>query len=287
VELRAQDRIRLVVDGAERTYRGRITARASHGRLLLVNHVPLEDYLRGVLPGEMPHDWPMEALAAQAGVARSFAVAEMGRHSRDGYDFCDLTHCQAYRGASWERQSTDRAVRMTAGRVLAASGKVIPAPYHSTCGGKTCANVEYLTYVDDSKNGKAYCAESDHSRWTSAISADDLGRALKIGGTITDIRLLGRDSTGRVTKIEIKVDRVTAFTASEFQGAVGRDLGWMRIKSAWFDVRKSGDSFIFTGRGLGHGMGLCQWGARGMARHGRSCEEILRHYYPRCRIERK
>jgi len=291
--------VELVVDGRGRPYRGEITVRSSRGKLQVVNRLDIEDYVRSVLPGEMPHDWPLQSLAAQAVVARSFAAAGMGRHSKEGFDLCDLTHCQVYRGSSWERPETNRAVEMTSGEVLTFRSKCVPVPYHSTCGGCTTDGLysghpaeDYLTPVKDSRGKEVYCSASNHYRWSWSLSSDELKRATEadgrpVPGEVADVRVSARDASGRATVIEIRADRLVKVTACDFMLAAGRHLGWNKIKSTFFDVRKSNGRFVFTGRGLGHGMGLCQWGARGMALRGRSYGEILKHYYPKCVVSRR
>lgn len=289
--------ITLLVGAQPRSYRGEITVTPLRQRLLLVNRLDTEDYIRSVLPAEMPSDWPIQALAAQAVVARSFAIASIGRHAGEGFDLCDLTHCQVYRGASWERPQTNTAVDMSRGQIVTFQGRCVPVPYHSTCGGQTTDSTrdehrgpEYLTGIQDGSS-KPWCSASPHYRWSCSLSAEDLERALEsdghtIPGTPKSLTIRSSDASGRALTIVIQAAGTVAISGEDLMIAIGRHLGWNKIKSTRFTVQERDGEFFFSGSGLGHGMGLCQWGARGMALNGRSYADILRHYLPKCRVER-
>jgi stage II sporulation protein D len=120
-----------------RKYRGELLVSLHNGKLSLVNRLPVEDYLRGVLPKEVIPEWPMAALKAQAIAARTYTLANLGRHAADGFDLCTTVHCQVSEGASCETPTTDQAVAETAGKVLVYQGQLIKAFYHSCSGGYT------------------------------------------------------------------------------------------------------------------------------------------------------
>ena len=279
-----------------RRYRGWIEIRPRSGRLLVINHIDIEDYLRGVVPGEMPQGWPFQAYASQAIVARSYAFASIGRHTSEGYDLCSLTHCQIYHGVSYERPETDNAVRATSGLVLVYQGNPVPAPYHSTCGGMTTDGLydghrrePFLQPVSDMKSSKAYCAASPHFRWKSVTSLESIVETLRMDKVdapshSSDMRILSTDSSGRAALIRLTGETRNDVSGYDVMMSAGRHLGWQTIKSTKFTIRKSGSKMVFEGKGLGHGMGMCQWGARGMAEQGHSFQEILRHYFPKCRL---
>ncbi|MHB0999446.1 MAG: SpoIID/LytB domain-containing protein [Armatimonadota bacterium] len=278
-----------------RRYRGWMEVRPRNGKIMAVNHIDTEDYLRSVLPGEMPSDWPSQAFAAQAVVARSFAYASKGRHAREGFDLCSLTHCQVYRGMSYERPQTNNAVRSTAGLVIAYNGRPVAAPYHSTCGGKTTDGLysghraePFLVPVADSAKGKVFCAESPHYSWKGVTSPENIRQALQMDGIhtgkISDMKITSKDKSGRAISIKLIVGKTSSVSGYDLMMAVGRHIGYNRIRSTLFTIRKSGTKLVFTGKGLGHGMGLCQWGARGMAKQGYSPRDILKHYYPKCTL---
>lgn len=144
-------------------YRGKLMVKNSNGKLIVINDIPLEDYLRGVVPSEMPPSWEFEALKAQAIAARSFALANLGKQSRYGYDLKDNTEDQAYGGASVETNKTNKAIDETHGLVLTYDMKIISAYYSASAGGMTNTSawggtVPYLRSVpsfdeDVKKNG--------------------------------------------------------------------------------------------------------------------------------------
>jgi len=268
----------------ERRFGARLQVTARNGRLFFLQELPVESYVAGVLASEMPADFPFEAKKAQAVLIRSYAISHRGRHAAEGYDFCDTTHCQAYAGQS--SNSEENAAESTRGRILSFRGAAIAALYHSTCGGHTSPNqkvfggqpLPYLQGVDD----QSYCSASSHYEWQSTLSREDLGLAL--GFPVTTLRAEERESGGRWFVLSIDG---RSMKVMDFLSEVGQRSGWNRLKSNWFEVKESDASLQFTGRGLGHGVGLCQWGARGMAELGKKYPEILRHYFPKTRLERR
>lgn len=278
-----------------RGYRGSIAVRAGDGRLVVVNWVPLADYLRSVVPLEMPPSAPKAALRAQAVAARSFAIAAQGRHGRKPYDFCDLPHCQLYLGARSESPKTDAAISVTEGQVLTEGGKPIEAVFHSCCGGATSAiqdvwgggtPVPYLVSRSDLGPHGAYCRRAPHFRWQFTVSAASLLRALRTskstdpGTRLRSIQVLQRDDAGRATEVEIVGDKRVTVTGSALRTLLSRTLGSDKMKSARFAVGRRNDQYVFEGTGHGHGVGMCHWGAMGRAEAGETYQEILGHYYP-------
>ncbi|MFQ5810241.1 MAG: SpoIID/LytB domain-containing protein, partial [Armatimonadota bacterium] len=276
------------------TYRGSLAVRAHGGRLLLINWVLLEDYLRSVVPLELSADAAEAALRAQAVAARSYAVAAGDRHPGMPYDFCEGTHCQLYLGTRAESPRTDAAVRATKGQVLTHGGKAVEAPFHSCCGGATSAvedvwrggnPVPYLTGRSDIGPNGAYCRRSPSFRWHFSVGAPELLRAFRTsrtadpGGRLQSVRVLKRDAAGRATSVEIVgASRVTV-SGNELRRLLNRTLGGDRMKSTRFAVGRQGDRYVFEGTGHGHGVGMCHWGAMARAEAGETYEQILQHYY--------
>jgi stage II sporulation protein D len=273
-----------------RKYRGSIVVSRAAGGLRLTNVLSLEDYLRGVLPPEIPRTFHPQALRAQAVVSRTFALRRLGAHGRDGYDFCDTTHCQVYLGASAETAQTDEALAATRGIALAYGGEFIDAVYHPTCGGATAAKeaiwpghwqAPYLCGVSDDLNGQAACAASPHFRWEATLSREQLGRIMGI--LVETFQVMARHPCGRVLKVRGRGSagavEISGYDFYRRASAAG-------IKSAWFEVEPAAGGWRFTGRGLGHGVGLCQWGAQGRARAGWTFERLLLHYYPGATLAR-
>ncbi len=174
------DALLLVADGElltwnEKNYRGNFLILARDNRVTLINQIALEDYLRGVLPGEMPVSWHLEALKAQAIAARTYTLTNLKRHQADGFDLCATTHCQMYVGASAERASASRAVAETAGKVLTYQGRTIAAFYYSSSGGKTSTSasiwgeeIPYLQAVAD------WDQNSPHQQWQRQYTWEQL-----------------------------------------------------------------------------------------------------------------
>ncbi len=287
---------RVSPDGSDaRAFRGSIAVRAHNGRLVLVNWVPLESYLRSVVPLELSVDAPEAALRAQAIAARCYSVAARGRHPNMPYELCDQPHCQLYLGVRSESLRSDAAVKATEGQVLVHAGKVIEAPFHSCCGGATSAiedvwrggsPVPYLSGGSDIGPDGAYCRRSPQFRWEFRVSGSALLRALRAstsadpGAQLKSIQVLKRDGGGRALEVEIVGTRRAIVTGGEMRSLLGRALGPDKLRSTRFVVGRRGDEYVFEGTGYGHGIGMCHWGAMGRAEAGETHEQILRHYYP-------
>jgi len=260
--------------------------------------VALQDYLRGVLPAEIPASFPEEALKAQAIAARTYTLANMGKHRSHGYELCDQPHCQVYLGAGAEDPRVDAAVSATAGLIVTYAGRPIHAVYHDTCGGRTAGNetawqgsapLPYLRPVSDCAEGTPRCRHSPNATWTRQVSQTGLGAALArfgVKGAVTGIEPRACDANGRPEEYRVRSDRgETAIAAGVLRTAVNAALGWNTLPSADFQAAANGDSMVFAGRGNGHGVGLCQWGANAMAREGKTAEQILGHYYTGVTLE--
>lgn len=273
----------LSLDG--RRYRGALELRHKSGGLTAVNIVPVDDYLRSVVPEEMPTDWPAEALKAQSVAARSFSLASRGRHASEGYDLCTTTHCQLYTGTAAEKTASTAAVRATRGEVLTYGGKPIEALFHTDSGGMTensedvwGSHVPYLRAVRD--------AQTKTLPWTKTITRADLERKLAAKGhNIGKLRSIALSplAIGRASKDRTASGRVKAMTVTGTKGSVTLSgTAWrslLGLKSALFDAKLTKDSVTFTGFGAGHGLGISQWGAKRLAETGKSYADILHHYY--------
>lgn len=284
---------------APRASKGATLVRVRLSREEVTRTLPLDEYLFGVLAAESSVENEFAALKAQAVVSRTYALSNVRRHARDGYDFCNTTHCQRFLQVTQATSRPDfhefvrRAVADTGGEVLrGARGSLASDVFFSTsCGGQTAnlhtlwgtpAREPYLRGVPDE-----YCAAMPHRRWTDAISAAHLAKALRedartdVGARIEGITVVKRDATGRVEQLAIAGDRRRVVVRGwDFKIVVGRTLGWSMLKSSRFDVMRAGDKFVFRGSGFGHGLGLCQSGAHVMAARGASYRQILAHYFP-------
>ncbi|MCC6483593.1 MAG: SpoIID/LytB domain-containing protein [Armatimonadetes bacterium] len=261
--------------------------RPSSAGVQCVADVPLEEYTARVLAREMPLDWPPEALAAQAVVARSTGLASFHRHAADGYDVCSLTHCQLFSAIPVSPVAV-AAVRRTTGWALARGARPVRAPFCSTCGGWTADGgaigmEEWCRAVRDGPAGAAYCRESPHFSWKTVLTRRDVAAVFREASG--EFVVLRRDSGGRVTRVGLK-GHSQSIDGGEFLMRCGRTFGWARIKSCLLSIKSQRGSWLVSGHGLGHGVGMCQCGARGMAKEGKSWREILKHYYSAAELRR-
>ncbi len=266
-----------------------VDVRASEGHLLLTASMPMEEYITGVLAGETGNFKSDEALKAMAVATRTYAMHFGSRHSVDGFDFCDSTHCQNLR-------ITDVTARLrqiaaaTVGEVLWYDGEPAATYYHANCGGTT-EDGHYILGNDEQRapflkqHSDTYCVRGGTNQWHSEVSKHELQRALalegvNVPGQLRSVAVLHRTTSGRVEFLAVAGSRSITVPGLTFRQAIGRNIGWDRLKSNWYDVRVEGDRIAFQGRGSGHGVGLCQSGAEVMGDEGHSYREILSFYYP-------
>lgn len=275
-------------------YRGKIEVLPMGEGVALVNLVDLEDYLKGVLYNEVSHYWPMEALKAQAVVARSYALYRIQNPKGGFYDLTAGEDSQVYRGVNAERYRLNLAIDSTRGEILVYEGAVLPAFYHSCCGGKT----EPASELWDGLSGVGpinqsvddpYCKISPHFRWKCAVASFDLiaglsGFGVK-GELVRELVIKERTASGRAKVVQI----CTEEGCWDLSGKdLRRALGPSRIKSLFFraNVLLNGRAVEFQGKGWGHGVGMCQWGAYAMALQGKDYRQILGFYYPGANLTR-
>lgn len=270
-----------------------IEVRASDGHLLVTGFLPMDEYVAGVLAGETGTFKSDEALKAMAVTARTYALHFGSRHPLDGFDFCDSTHCQNVRLADVTPRLR-KIVVSTGGELLWYDGEPAAAYYHANCGGTT-EDGRYILGNDEQRapylkqHADSYCVRSGTSQWRSEVSKRDLQRALaaegvKLPGQLRSVAVLHRTASGRVEFLTVTGSHSITVPGLTFRMAVGRNIGWDRLKSNWYEVRVEGDRIVFHGRGSGHGVGLCQVGAEVMGEEGRSYREILGFYYPGTRL---
>ncbi|HHW03448.1 MAG TPA: SpoIID/LytB domain-containing protein [Thermoanaerobacterales bacterium] len=319
-----------------RRYRGLIEILPSQGRkITAVNELEMEDYLYGVLPLEMPANWPLEALKAQAVASRTYALYNLSKWEKLGFDICGNTQDQAYGGFDVENTASNEAVDETKGQYILYNDKPIMALYHADSGGITedskdalGSDLSYLKPVEDS-----FDKDSPNSVWNVSLSLEDINE--KIGkiyttlGKIVGISIVERTTSGRVKSIMIEGTSGNKILS----GSEIRNI--LQLKSTLFDIQDKGanlyvvsgnseqkvsvkgrvvisarglfnlagrntflagfndvknisldgNGFEFSGRGWGHGIGMSQWGAKGMAEQGYNYKQILQHYYKNVEIK--
>jgi stage II sporulation protein D (peptidoglycan lytic transglycosylase) len=267
-----------------------------------IRRVPLEEYVQAAILSEFaPPAGDVLAiermLEVQAVVSRTYAVAHLARHDREGFDLCATTHCQLYqparlRSSRWTAAAA-AAVRRTSAEVLWYDGAPVSALFHADCGGQTSSAAEvwggaprpYLVGVAD--DGPA---ETAHTEWRYEATAAAVLKALnadprtRAGSRLTRLEIVERDSAGRAGRIAVRGLETRIVRGEAFREVLARAFGDRTIKSTRFDVRRNGNTFVFEGRGFGHGVGLCQAGAFARIKAGAKALAVLSRYYPGAKL---
>ncbi len=245
----------------------------------------LEEYVAGVVAGEMPATFPPEALKAQAVAARSYALTRKIEAQAAGraWDIGAGVLAQVF--SRNPGKGARAAAEATAGEVLALGMEPVEAYFHASCGGRTEAGLAALgrdlPYLAAVECGR--CESAPRVRWTLRVGAHDLAAAAGLSGDATAARVAVRTPSGRAEKLEIHAgERRAVVGAADLR----QRLGFSRLPSLAFDVRAEEGGFVLAGRGQGHGAGLCQWGAAGLAREGKDYRAILSHYYQGTQVVR-
>ncbi|MDR3612496.1 MAG: SpoIID/LytB domain-containing protein [Candidatus Obscuribacterales bacterium] len=260
------------IDG--KVYRGSLYLLPTASGFNVINVVNLEDYVLSVLPSEMPSNWALEALKAQAIAARSYAVANLNKHAKDGYDLTATIADQVYSGVVSESDNSNRAVAETEGMVLKYQGKPITAFFHSTSGGATelAENVwskplPYLQAVAD------YDDSSPHFSWNRKFTVSDIERAIPSVGQLLSFDVVARTPSKRAQYVLAQGTRGCQMISGESMRKI------FKLPSSLFNVGNEDNSYVFAGRGFGHGLGMSQYGARALADRGYNAAQILSYYY--------
>lgn len=291
-------------------YRGDLAVYGTDTGVVVVNVVKIDDYLRGVVPLEIGtrSDADSAAVQAQAVTARSYAFIHLSNDASRMYDVTGGELDQVYKGVAAESPVGSQAVESTRTLVLKYAGRVVNAPYHSTCGGSTAAASEvwrsddepYLRSVSDRIPGtnRYYCDIAPRFQWTKTLDASTLNAALlqylanyaqvpnKVPGIAREVGVASRTASGRVGTLTITTNRGNFVLRGNETRYVLRAPGGEILNSTNFSVEAThaGDGtisrLVIRGSGYGHGIGMCQWGAIGRARAGQDFRTILRAYYP-------
>lgn len=253
--------------------------------ILIVNSVALEHYIASVVGSEMNFN-NMEALKSQAVVARTYALWNIHHTPYRQYHLKDNEQNQVYLGALRSRPDYEEAAQATSGEILTWSDKLVLTAFSSTCGGVTSSNEtvwsgEALPYLRSTSDGDM-CSMSPHFEWEFSITEQELTNLISGRyGFHYQSYSTKKDPAGRVKSITFvnRENRELTFNGNEFRLLVNRTFGALGLRSTKFDTHTQNGSITFTGKGLGHGVGLCQWGARGFAEAGWGYHEILSFYF--------
>ncbi len=248
-----------------------------------VKEMMLDEYVAGVVAGEAASGSTPAALDALAIAVRTYTLANRGRHNAEGFDLCDLTHCQVLRRPGTAAE--DAALR-TSGRYLSEDGEPAHIFYTASCGGfsERAPNVWRGAADPAFLPSKADPACVNESAWHDEINARDLLRALRAGGftgdTLRNLSVSQRSASGRASWLRLDGLTPNEISGDNLRTLVGRTLGWQHLRSTLFTVSRTGTGFEFSGSGAGHGVGMCVIGSAARARAGSSAEDILRNYFP-------
>jgi len=264
-----------------RAYRGKLEIIWTPREIRIVNILPVEYYLYGTVASEMPSENPV-ALELQSILSRSLAYYRIHSREDSDYNLSAFTIDQSYRGMEWETRQAREAVIFTEGLVMKFAESVVLPYYSSTCAGHTAYSEDvwneakpYLKSIDcRNDEGDILCAKSPHfGEWENSITQTRLSEIL--GEKVFNMEIAQTNHYGRVKSLKIN-GRIFGFDA--FKSRVGREEGWFFLKSNLFELKRDGDTYIFKGRGLGHGVGLCQYGAMELAETS-TVEEIANFYF--------
>ena len=286
-------------------YRGAIKIIIDGKRPVVINELPLEDYLRGVLPLEMPlgkGNENVEALKAMAVAARTYSFRKMNKSKT--FDVYLDVRDQVYGGVEAERALTNKIIDFTHGLVITYDDKPAQIFYSASCGGHTensknvfgNYDIPYLEGVVDG-NDEPYCSIMPNFEWEEEYSEANFLSMLKNAGQITntnynidEINIESRFKSGRVNELKINLesddndDKEIVLKGNRIRSIIRRSNGGI-LKSTMFDIEFDGDNIVFNGKGNGHGVGLCQWGSLYLSHEGTDYKEILSHYFPGTEIK--
>lgn len=265
-------------------------SRNSDGTLTIINQIDIDEYLKGVLPLEAHHDWPIETLKAHAVVSRTFALFKSIEKQDQNFSLRDTVQSQVYGGALFHKRATDRAIEITEGEILTFQGNIFPAYFHASCGGHT-VQADHIWRVEPNPvlNGTPcqFCGGSKHSKWSLGISLAEVEAIMQKKGfpakNLKQISFDDRDSSGRVSKVTLEYQRSKLIIpAIDFRAFIG----YNRLRSLKAHVEIKNENVHIHGFGWGHGVGFCQWGAKRQAEVGRTYREILEFYFPGSEIKK-
>lgn len=269
-------------------YSGKIYIIPAGNTFHLVEHAPLETYLYGVLPYEMSHSWPIEALKAQAVAARTYTLKTLEGVKNKNFDVFSDVRSQMYKGGGKQYDSVKKAVDETRGEVLSYQDKLFFTYYHANCGGGTDDVRSWNPGAQSIKPlSGASCKYDSHSKshsWQMNIShakVETYAKSVGLSGNLKSIKIARKTDTGRATNLTLKTSKGTkTVPCGKFRLATGI----RSCKITKLSVRRN--DVHFEGKGYGHGVGMCQDGANGMAKSGKNYKKILKNYYPGAELKK-
>lgn len=278
-------------------YPGEIEVFSKNGKTVsLLNILDVETYLYGVLPYEIESSWTEEMLKVQAIIARTYTIINLNRHKDEGFDLCSTVHCQVYKGINEDMElRIKKAVDSTKGFVVVdeKNEDLVITYYHAACGGATENVSEIWPEVKDVKTLSGvkcdFCKNSPYYEWDYSFDIEKFVIKLKVNGynigdKIKNILVLSKTNHGRIKNLQIVGNKNTVEISGE---TLRRILGYNNLKSTKiYKIEVKDNKIYFYGKGWGHGVGLCQWGANELTKQGKSFKEVIEYYYPKTKIKK-
>lgn len=273
----------ILTGGKTFTYADNLWVKAGRTGLLLTNEVFIENYLAGVMAGEIGSKISPDFLKVQAVCSRTYVYRGLGKHKNEGFDMCDKVHCQAYKGITYHQKKYLKACLETQNEVIMTSdGKLIDAVFYANCGGATANSedvwpnaIPYLRSVPDAN----FCANTINTNWRKMLQKQEFLK--KIGQyykTNASSYKLYRDETGRIKYLLVNNQQDLKITGEQLRRLFG-------LKSARFTITEQGNYLYFIGKGFGHGVGMCQDGAFARSEAGWNYKKIIQHYYTNVEVK--
>lgn len=315
--LKISGNISIKIDDEYLSYENEIFVYADDSKLILVNRIPMETYLLGVVGNEIGNNSPLQALKAQAVAARTKAYKTIiqSYSKSDMYDLDATTKFQVFRGINTHNDNIEKAVELTKDEIIFYGDELIDAVFSSCCGGRTEDNsnvwkgtqLDYLSSISDGMNKnwdlsnewsakkwidkteKANCSyhqsgkewEKKLFNWKKTIPNYQLANSLKLG-YIKKIKILDRGKSGRILKMKIYGKKGNRIISN--QAEIRRLFG--NARSSFFYVKSIGENIKIVGKGSGHGVGMCQIGMINKTRNGQNYRQVLQFYYPQTKLKK-
>lgn len=287
----AQSKDAITFQGRKYRYVIEVRWRNTNGpaEIVVIHPIDLEEYVVGTIASEISPSWPLEALKAQAVAARTYAIWQKYNRINNLYHLETTTADQVYFGISKETPETRRAAEETAGLLLTYQHRPARTFFHASCGDHTedPRNVWGISfpYMPGSPCGACKVGGKSYS-WSATFSQAEIDHAFKsaLGASVQSISVGSRTNAGRATSVSLSgAGRHQSISGNSFRQA----LGSTRVMSTMITgISKKGGRYTISGKGYGHGVGMCQWGAYGFAQNGKTAEEILQIYYPGTKLEK-
>jgi stage II sporulation protein D len=293
IKLYSEEKLRI----NNNVYPGEIEVFSKDGKTIsLVNIVNIETYLCGVVPYEIEPSWTDEMLKIQSIIAKTYTIANLNRHKEDGFDLCYTVHCQVYKGINENMElRIKKAVDSTKGLVVVDKNNehLVQTYYHATCGGATEDVSEVWSEVLSIKSLKGvkceFCKNSPYYNWECNFDIKEFVSELKyngfvIGDKIKSISVLSKTKNDRIKDLQIIGNKDKIILSGE---NLRKIFGYNKIKSTKINkIEIDNNRIYFYGKGWGHGIGLCQWGANELTKQGKSFKEVIEYYYPKTKIKK-